>query len=471
MSHTEQNRTIKLVFYIVVSLSFTLFNSDNSFFWDSILQVSVPANWYFDHNFTQAFLPDEYATGHSTIMGFYLAVVWKVFGRSLLTSHMAMLPFVFGIIFQLHNLIGKARLNQKDSGLILMAVACDATLLSQISMVTFDVAHIFFFLWCLNSILDKRNFNISISFTFLMLTSLRASLSGFGILPFALYLNYLEEKHFTLEKIKPFLPGLAVFGILLVVFYLEKGWIIANPKSADYNLFLGFASIKEVLRNIGLVGWRLIDFGRVGLWLVFLGILINSVKKKTLYDPFFRNIFFIALFQLMIIFPFVIIFKNPFGHRYFLPVIISVAIIVTYWVLKYSRLKYVLFSLIFLVLLTGYFWIYPLKIAQGWDATPAHWPYFKVRAEMMIKIKEMGIPYNEIGTFFPNNNSTKYIDLKDNGIDLKDADLLTDNYILYSNIYNVDDIFIDELFKRDGWEPYIETRRGRVFMTLFRKIN
>ena len=225
-----------------------------------------------------------------------------------------------------------------------------------------------------------------------------------------------------------------------------------------------------MLRNIGLVGWRLIDFGRVGLWLVFLGILINSVKKKTLYDPFFRNIFFVALFQLMVIFPLVIIYKNPFGHRYFLPVIISVAIIVTYWVLKYSRLKYVLFSLIFLVLLSGYFWIYPLKIAQGWDATPAHWPYFTVRKEMMLKIKKSDIPFNEIGTFFPNTRSTKYIDLKDNGIDMKDADLGSDQYILYSNIYNVDDIFIDELFDRSGWEPYIETRRGRVFMTLFRKI-
>jgi hypothetical protein len=172
----------------------------------------------------------------------------------------------------------------------------------------------------------------------------------------------------------------------------------------------------------------------------------------------------------MVIFPLVIIFKNPFGHRYFLPVIISVAIIVIYWVLKYSKLKYILFSLIFLVLLSGYFWIYPLKIAQGWDSTPAHWPYFKVRTEMMLKIKEKGIPSNEIGTFFPNTASTAHIDLENNGIDMKDADLLTDNYILYSNIYNVEDIFIEELFNESGWEPYIETRRGRVFMTLFRKI-
>lgn len=470
MIKIPENRTGKAALFFILSIIFTTLTSEHPFFWDSILQVSVPANWYFEHNFTQVFLPDEYATGHSTIIGFYLAVVWKIFGRSLITSHMAMLPLVFGILLQLNNLIGKARLNPKDSGLILMAVACDATLVSQISMVTFDVAHIFFFLWCLNSILNKRNINISVSFTFLMLTSLRASVSGFGILSFALYLNYLEDKHFTLEKIKPFLPGLAAFGILLMVLYLEKGWIFANPESADYTLFLGFASKKEVLRNIGLVGWRLIDFGRVGLWLVFLGILINSVKKKTLYDPFFRNIFFVALFQLMVIFPLVIIYKNPFGHRYFLPVIISVAIIVTYWVLKYSRLKYVLFSLIFLVLLSGYFWIYPLKIAQGWDATPAHWPYFTVRKEMMLKIKESDIPFNEIGTFFPNTRSTKYIDLKDNGIDMKDADLGSDQYILYSNIYNVDDIFIDELFNRYVWEPYIETRRGRVFMTLFRKI-
>ena len=470
MSFLEHNRIIKVVFYFFSSLSYILFSSDNSFFWDSVVQVSVPANWYFEHNLIPAFLPDEYATGHSTIVGYYLSVVWKVFGRSLLVSHMAMLPFAFGILFQLDNLTEKAGLNKKDSGLILLAVVCDATLVSQLSMVTFDVVHIFFFLWCLNSILDKKPIKISIAFTFLMLISLRASLSAFGILSFALYYIYQEDKRFTLEKFTPFLPGLMGFGILQLVFYLEKGWFAANPGSAGYDLFLGFASKTEVLRNIGLVGWRLIDFGRVGLWLVFLGILFNSVKKKTLYDSFFRNIFIAALFQLIFIFPLVIVFKNPFGHRYFLPVIISVSIIVTYWVLKYSRLKYILYTFTLLILLSGYFWIYPLKIAQGWDSTPAHWPYFKVRSEMMMKIKEKGIPYNEIGTFFPNTGSVKNIDLEDSEIYMKDADLLTHNYILYSNIYNVDDIYIEDLFNRSVWEPYIETRRCRIFMTLFRRI-
>jgi len=470
MSYSEQNRTIKVVIYFLVSLSFTLFNSDNPFFWDSIVQVSIPANWYFEHNLTPAFMPDEYATGHSTIVGYYLAVVWKVFGRSLIVSHMAMLPFVFGILFQLNNLVRRTNLNQRDSCLLLLAVVSDATLISQISMVTFDVVHIFFFLWCLNSILDKRHINISIAFTFLMLTSLRASLSGFGVLSFALYYNYLEDRRFTLRNITPFLPGLMGFVIMLLVFYKEKGWIIANPGSPDFDNFIGFASVKEVFRNIGLVGWRLIDFGRIGLWLVFLGILINSFKKKTLYDSFFRNIFYVALCQFIVIFPVAIIYRNPFGHRYFLPVIIAVSIVVTYWVLKHSRYKYLLFALLIMTLWSGYFWIYPLKIAQGWDATPAHWPYFKVRKEMMMKIKEAEIKIDEIGTFFPNTSSTKFIDLKDNGTDMKDANLLTDNYILYSNIYNVNDIYIDELFDRSKWEPYLEEKRNRIFIILFRRV-
>ena len=98
MFNPLKNRITILVFFISVSLSFTLLYSGNPFFWDAIIQVSVPANWYYDNNFGHLFLPDQYATGHSTMVGFYLAFVWKIFGRTLVVSHFSMLPFVFGIL-------------------------------------------------------------------------------------------------------------------------------------------------------------------------------------------------------------------------------------------------------------------------------------------------------------------------------------------------------------------------------------
>ena len=271
MFKVPERRTaiIKLTLFII-ALAFTLLNSNKSFFWDSVNQVSVPANWYFDNNFKYFFLPDEIASGHPTFVGMYLALIWKIFGRSLFFSHLAMFPFIFGIFWQLYKLIIRSDLTTRETLLIMLVVLCDATLVSQISMITFDILQIFFFLWCLNSIFDNRKLSLYFAFTALMLTSLRGSLSGFGIVLFSILFNYYKFNKFSFRKLITFLPGFMSFIVFILAFYIEKHWIIFNPASPNLDEFGGFASGAGVLRNIGLVGWRLIDYGRVGIWLIFL---------------------------------------------------------------------------------------------------------------------------------------------------------------------------------------------------------
>jgi hypothetical protein len=60
------NRTARTILFIGVSLGFTLLHANKFFFWDSISQISIPANWYYDNNFMYFFVPDEFATGHLT---------------------------------------------------------------------------------------------------------------------------------------------------------------------------------------------------------------------------------------------------------------------------------------------------------------------------------------------------------------------------------------------------------------------
>ena len=157
MFSIPENRTIRSAMFFIAALSFTLLNSGNSFFWDSVVQVSLPANWYFDNNIRQLFLPDEIASGHPSFVGMYLALIWKIFGRSLFVSHMAMLPFIYGILLHLYKLIARAGLTTSGSLLIMLVVVCDATLVSQLSMITFDIPQIFFFLWSLNAFFDERS--------------------------------------------------------------------------------------------------------------------------------------------------------------------------------------------------------------------------------------------------------------------------------------------------------------------------
>ena len=344
------NRTI---LFIVISLGFTLLNANKFFFWDSISQISAPANWYYDNNFRYFFIPDAYATGHPTFIGMCIALLWKIFGKNLLISHLAMFPFILGILFQLDTYL-------KDSGkekivpfLIFTIVLCDSTLVSQMSMVTFDIPQIFFFIWCINCINKQRYLTLSVAFIALMMTSLRGSLCGFGIILYAQVIIYQKNRKLSIKTLLPYIPGLITLAIFLLSFYLQKHWIIHNTVSKKWEEFSKIVSITGIFRNIGLVAWRLIDYGRIGIWIVLCVILFLSLKRRTLFDAFFKNTFYIAICQFIVIFPVVILYKNPFGHRYFLPVIIPVSIAVVYLILKYSRFRYVIYILIFLFVLSG----------------------------------------------------------------------------------------------------------------------
>ena len=90
---------------------------------------------------------------------------------------------------------------------------------------------------------------------------------------------------------------------------------------------------------------------------------------------------------------------------------------------------------------------------------------------MISKIKVSNISFDEIGTFWPNTASTRLIDLSEDAIEIGDADLGSDKYILYSNVYNTDDRYIDELFDRTKWEPCLEEHRSGIFMILFKRRN
>jgi len=125
---------------------------------------------------------------------------------------------------------------------------------------------------------------------------------------------------------------------------------------------------------------------------------------------------------------------------------------------------------IVLALFSGWFWVYPFKISTGWDATPAHWPYYKIRKQMLEYIDSEKINIPEIGSYFPNRTLFRYIDLDDSDSEFKEADLLNDEYILYSNVFNLDNKTIDELFDNKKWSMEKTITRLNVKMILFKRI-
>jgi hypothetical protein len=464
--HRKIYRTI---LFFAIALIFNLLSSNNFFFWDTISQISIPANWYYDNNFRYFFVPDEATTGHPAFAGMYLAIVWKLFGQSLLISHLAFFPFIFGILYQLFQYVERSQEKDLIKWLIFIFVILDPTLVSQLSLMTFDVIQVFLFLWCINSIIDKKGIQLSIAFIAICMTSLRGMICGGGILIFNFFFEYIATRRISVKTLLSYLPGILLSLLFFSLFYFNKHWIIHNAVSNKWAQSSELASPSEIIRNIGIFGWRLIDYGRIGLWSVFALILFKLIRKKTIENYFFNNTMLIAITQFIVFFPVCIFYRNPFGHRYLLPIIIPVAIITAFWVLKFSKLRWLLFFLISAVLFSGWFWVYPDKIAQGWDATPAHWPYYRIRKEMLNYLEYEKIHVSDIGSFFPNTKSFRLTDLSDNDLTFNDDENLKAEYVLFSNVFNKKDEIIDELFQSGNWIQVKTISRRHVYMILFKR--
>jgi hypothetical protein len=164
-----------------------------------------------------------------------------------------------------------------------------------------------------------------------------------------------------------------------------------------------------------------------------------------------------------------VVYKNFIGHRYLLTVIIPVAICSGYWILKYSRFPKILFAVVAGIVVSGYFWIYPDRIAQGWDATPAHWSFYKVRKEMLSYLSEKSIPVDRVGSYFPNIASFKYIDLSPEDLSFSEANIGSDDYILFSNVFNVPDEIQDDLLIHEKWNCLHKIKKRGVYMILYQR--
>ncbi|MEM1119289.1 MAG: hypothetical protein AAGJ18_02505, partial [Bacteroidota bacterium] len=78
----------------------------------------------------------------------------------------------------------------------------------------------------------------------------------------------------------------------------------------------------------------------------------------------------------------------------------------------------------------------PKKIAQGWDATLAHLPYYRLRQKMIDYIDKAAIPYHEVGTVFPCIGAFEIYDLNGRKDGFVRKNFTKNNYFLYTTIFN-----------------------------------
>jgi hypothetical protein len=438
----------RIAYFYLFYLVLTLLVSGNCFFWDSVQLGSKHATYYYNQHLRLSFLPESMDSGHIPAFGYLLALTWKIFGRGLLISHFFMLPFLWGIIYQFYHLVD--HFFNKNKYWFLILFLADPTLLAQSTLVSPDIPLVFFMLMLLNGIFkDKPKLKI-IGVLGLALISMRGwMVAGLLFIYDAILILFMARKKVmdVWKQFTYYLPGGLLALIFLVLHLYIKGWIGYHENSPWAGSFervgiMGFA------RNILIYGWRLVDFGKIAWWIIFI-LSLSYVTKNVRTENNLKKLIVLSLL-FVLFFPInMLVHKYLMQHRYFLPTYLIIALTVGY-IIHLKQINKALLPIILLILLCGNLIIYPDKIAQGWDSSLAHIPYYHLRKKAIEFMKEKKIRPEDTKSWFPNLASSDFTDLSNEPYLFSDRNLSRCKYCLYSNIFN--DISDSEYDRIKTWK-------------------
>lgn len=423
-----------ILFYLLVGLLFIRSLGD-PFFWDGVQLGAKQAWFYYDKAFQSFWLPEEIDSGHPPFFGIYLAFIWQCFGASLLVSHLAMFPFILLFCYASWQL-GQHYLGPRWGFLLPGLFLADPTLLSQLFLLGPDVALLAFFLLAFLGLSQKKSGLQMLGILGLGLISMRGMMVAFALFLFEILSDQQERKwnySWLWKKIKVYVPGGMVALLFLFFHFREKGWVGYHATSPWAGSFQK-NTVAEAVLHLLILGWRLIDFGRLFFWLAILLLLASSSKIK----KWPANTVLAILLFLGLSWPF-LLYDGLNQHRYLLPFYLLANLVFLqlicriYWK---PRQKVLLFNLVFLGFMTGHFWVYPSSVAQGWDSSLAHRPYFSLRNDTEDFLIGEGIPLEKVGTTFPAIGPLRNYNPGNSGAGFSDKNEKNYDYYFISNIMN-----------------------------------
>ncbi len=442
---------------------------DHVFFWDTVQLGSKHAHWYYQTRFADWLLPQEIDSGHPPTFGAYLAIAWCLFGKNLTISHLSMIPFLWLLLFYLWQL-GRHLSKEHYAAWLCVLTVADPVLAAQSILISPDIPLSAFFLMAVYSILKNNTILKSLAFAALSAISLRGMMLVCALFIWEIVLlqpTWRALPRAIWSKIGPYLPAGGFALAFLTAHYARTGWIGYHPASPWAPSFervdaLGF------FKNMAVLGWRLLDFGRVFVWIALIIALWGNKMYQILQKHHnFQQIFWLFIIILLVLSPSCLLHKGLSGHRYLLPAMLVLTML-TFTIFADNRYKNLIFSVLIVGLLTGNTWIYPDKISQGWDATLAHLPYYRLRADMIDFIEQQGIEPSAVGTAFPDIGPFYFRDLSNDSTGFSTKNLYNQSFILYSNIMNdFSDAEIDELRRR--WTPLHSLQRRGVKFILYER--
>lgn len=439
------------------------------FFWDKDILYSKTAHWLLENHFSLA-LPNDLDTGYPPALGYLLALAWKLTGKSLFMAHLLMLPFTLGLVWQTRILLDYL-LGGRFIVPAMTVIFADTVLLSQTVVFSTDLVMVFFMVLAVNSIIRQKRNLLAWAVAGILFSHIRGIMVVAALFIFDFNMTAGRKSFPVLIRMAiPYMPAVALFCSWMLYHYYHTGWVLyhpASPWAGCYELVSGTG----IARNAAILLWRMVDFGRLFIWIIPVLAFSRFNPKILLADRKIKLLLLLLSAVLLFSAPPMLIYKILNGHRYLIPFYYLLSLLATYLLFVnpgFKRSRKILLAVAVAGLISGNFWVYPGKIANGWDATLAHLPYHHLRQKMIRYIDEHEIPFEKVGSETPNLAAIRYIELRNDDRSFPRADLQRHPYIFHSNVFNMfTDEEIDELNHK--WVVEKEYRCLQVYVRLYRK--
>ncbi len=454
MNQSRYTSLLLILFYAIL----TYMSQNNAFFGDMVQFGSRHSHFFFENNFNTFWLPNSLDSGHPPIFGMYMALCWKLFGKSLIVSHWAMFPFLILIAFALPRLISNY-INSVNLIWVSLLFYIEPTLLSQASLTSPDIVLIAFFLWAMVFYKEEKHLLLSLVLIPMAFISLRGMMVLFSFF----IAIFFHQKKLEKKYIFTFAPAVSICFYWLFKHYQLFGWIGFHSDSPWASSFQT-VGIVAILKNIFLMIWRWIDFGRIVFWLILLAFSFHTIRRKGKLTSL-QKFPIILLLSLACVFTINTAFADGLvGHRYYLPIYIVGLLITLQFIETNPTKRKTVFQF---MILAGFFlgstYVYPNHIAMGWDSTPAHKPYYELRKNAINYLEKNNIPLYTVGAGFPSLDTREYLELNGDTSAFQSYANPNLRFIVWSNVFNYPDQLQDSLKNK---KVVFSEDKGGVFMKI-----
>lgn len=456
-----------LCFLALLLISF--FFRSVPFFWDGTFFSEV-ASSFFDGRYTPFDCPENLDNVTFPIYSTYLFIVWKIFSKTLFISHLALLPFLIGTVYEFYKFCKKF-LDDTAISFALILLMLQPAFMTQSILMAYDIPLLYLFLLCLNLALEKRYTFYQIIVTLVALYSIRGLFLGISLFILMSIFNYKDLKwNSLLFSFKQHVLCLIAVTTWFIYHKTQTGWFIISPihENTDEQV----QSLSMMIRHAGFIIWKLIDLGQLLSWLILLiGTMIIYRQKRMTTEV--KTLLLCVFIPLIITALFMIPFSNPISHRYFLfgYVLLIPAISFLLMQIKNKVVSTSFFLLCSLSLISGNFWLYPEKYGNGWDTSLKVIPYFELKDNMDVYISENKIAAEQVGTQYPLIADKRYSHLTETGFSYPNVwsgPIEKFDYFLFTNVINTDIPDQVEKVKKD-WILLKRIESGQVYMELYSK--